>query len=81
MKAAHRPCPQVECTPCRLLVSQWPICYANGCYHNYHCPVYRGGYPSPVRDYLPLPPVFVLFGNYEAVPYSYGIPVELSEAG
>ena len=62
-------------TPCRLSLDRWRICYADGCYLNYRCPVYRGCYPNPQRDYLPLPAVFILLGPYEAVPVSYHIPV------
>lgn len=60
--------------PCRLSLLDWPTCYANECYLNYRCPAYRGLYPSPVRDYIPMPPVFILLGHYEAVPVSYQIP-------
>lgn len=66
-------------TPCRLSQAQWPTCYAHGCYLNYRCPVYRGGRPNPERDYLPLPAVFILLGPFEAVPFSYRIPVEIAE--
>jgi len=61
-------------TPCRLALLDWPICYADGCYLNYRCPVYRGLHPNPERDYIPLPPVFALLGPFEAVPVSYHIP-------
>jgi hypothetical protein len=60
-------------TPCRLSVADWPVCYADGCYLNNRCPVYRGKHPSPVRDYIPLPPVFILLESHEAIPFSYQI--------
>lgn len=61
-------------TPCRLPLADWPVCFDNGCYLNCRCPVFRGSRPNPVRDYLPLPPVFILLGPYEALPISYCIP-------
>jgi|GEM_PF-2995996 len=61
-------------TPCRLPVEEWSTCYADGCYLNHCCPSYRGSRPNPPRDYLPLPPVFLRLGPYEAIPYSYTIP-------
>lgn len=64
-------------TPCQLSQAVWPVCYADGCYMNYRCPVYRGLHPNPKRDYIPLPPVFVRTGPYEAEPISYHIPVIL----
>lgn len=62
-------------TPCCRSKAEWPVCYADGCYLNYRCPVYRGKYPSPVRDYIPMPPVFLLIDTFEAVPISYHIPL------
>ncbi|MCX6641393.1 MAG: hypothetical protein NTW14_13090 [bacterium] len=54
-------------TLCRLSAEEWTVCYANGCYLNYRCPVYRGCRPSPIRDYIPLPAVFILLES-EAIP-------------
>jgi hypothetical protein len=42
---------------------------------NYRCPVYCGLHPSPERDYVPLPSVFVLVRRGEAEAISYHIPV------
>ena len=67
-------------TPCRLPLGEWKICYANTCYLNRCCPVFRGRYPSPVRDYIPKPPVFTSVGAYDALPISYKIPVGLSDS-
>ncbi len=61
-------------TPCCLPLSEWKICYDNGCYLNYRCPVYRGCRPNPERDYLPLPAVFVLIEPFEAFPISFHVP-------
>jgi hypothetical protein len=66
-------------TPCRLTLVEWPTCYAHECYMNHRCPVYKGGRPCPERDYLPLPAVFILLGPFEAVPFSYRIPLKLSD--
>ncbi len=63
-------------TPCRLRIDQWPKCTEDNCYLNYRCPVYRGTYPSPIRDYIPLPPVFIRISPYEAVPFSYRIEIQ-----
>ena len=63
-------------TPCRLPVDQWTKCTENNCYLNYRCPVYQGIYPNPVRDYIPLPPVFIRVSPYEAVPFSYHIVIQ-----
>jgi len=62
-------------TPCRLSRKAWPVCYSDGCYMNYRCPVYRGMFPNPERDYVPLPSVFVLVRRGEAEAISYLIPV------
>lgn len=62
-------------TPCRLCTDEWPVCYEDHCYQNYCCPVYRGKHPSPVRDYIPLPPVFILVGPYQSIPFAYQIQV------
>ncbi|MFH1861708.1 MAG: hypothetical protein ABH878_02745 [bacterium] len=67
-------------TPCQLPLEQWRTCYANGCYLNYRCPVFCGTRVSPERDYIPLPPVFVLWGAGEAVPLLYKIPKPNSDA-
>jgi hypothetical protein len=66
-------------TPCLLPISDWPVCYAHGCYLNNRCPVYRGAYPSPVRDYIPHPPVFILLNPFEAIPISYRIKIETDD--
>ena len=63
-------------TPCCRSLTDWPVCYADGCYMNYRCPVYRGKYPNPVRDYIPMPPVFILLQPFEAVPVSYQITIQ-----
>jgi hypothetical protein len=62
-------------TPCLLSTAEWPVCYEHNCYQNYRCSVYRGNRPNPVRDYIPLPPVFILVGPYQAIPFSYQIRV------
>ncbi|HEX7343168.1 MAG TPA: hypothetical protein VF398_02830 [bacterium] len=62
-------------TPCRISLEGWPVCFSDGCYMNYRCPVYRGRFPNPERDYIPLPPVFVRVGPFEALPVTYHIPV------
>ncbi|TKJ41035.1 hypothetical protein CEE37_05050 [candidate division LCP-89 bacterium B3_LCP] len=66
-------------TPCRRPVEEWPTCFDNGCYLNNQCPVYNGKYPSPIRDYIPHPPVFILIGTFEAIPFSYKIKIEEPE--
>jgi hypothetical protein len=63
---------KITTTPCQREMIEWPICYENNCYQNYCCPVYRGKFPSPVRDYIPMPPVFIP-GPYYAFPVSYNI--------
>lgn len=60
-------------TPCCRPLSEWPICYSDACYLNRECPAYRGSRPSPVRDYIPLPPVFILVEPFEAFPFSYKV--------
>ena len=62
--------------PCHLPSSDWPVCYEDSCYLNRSCPVYKGHHPSPLRDYIPLPPVFIFLHPFEAVPYSYQIQVQ-----
>lgn len=75
MTQSADPAPQNGKTPCLLSIAEWRVCYEHNCYLNYRCPVYRGGRPSPVRDYIPLPPVFILVGPHQAVPFSYQIQV------
>ena len=67
-------------TPCNRSFEDWPICYADGCYLNYRCPIYSGKFPSPIRDYIPMPPVFILLEPFEAIPISYLIPIKDSES-
>ncbi|MBU0518377.1 hypothetical protein KKA00_09370 [bacterium] len=62
-------------TPCCLQTADWPICYEDNCYMNRECQVYRGKNPAPERNYLPHPPVFILVGRFEAIPYSYRIKI------
>ena len=64
-----------DLTPCRLKLADWPVCYENNCYLNYCCPSYQGIYPNPVRDYIPMPPVFFPLSPYHAIPFSYKIQI------
>jgi len=66
-------------TPCQRSMHDWPVCYSDGCYLNRCCPVYRGNHPSPIRDYIPHPPVFILVDPFEAVPFAYHIPISQSD--
>ena len=75
MPASKTTTPKNNLTPCRREKEEWPICYENNCYQNYCCPAYRGKFPSPVRDYIPLPPVFILVSPDEAIPFFYQIQV------
>lgn len=71
MPASNSKAAQNGLTPCRLRIGDWPKCTEDNCYLNYRCPIYRGIYPSPVRDYIPLPPVFIRVTPFEAVPFFY----------
>ena len=32
-------------TPCSIPLDDWPLCYADECYLNAHCPSYAGSHP------------------------------------